>query len=122
MNRLKQKTIRRERRKLRVRRHVSGTAERPRLSVFRSNQHIYAQLIDDFAGRTLCAASTREKDLSAEIKSGGNKLAAAAVGRTLAARARMKGIRTAAFDRSGYRYHGRLRALADAARESGLQF
>lgn len=122
MNSLKLKVVRRERRKRRVRRRVSGTAERPRLTVFRSNQHIYAQLIDDFAGRTLCAASSREKDLAAEIKSGGNRTAASAVGRTLAARARMKGIRSAAFDRSGYRYHGRVRALADAARESGLQF
>jgi len=122
MNSLKLKVVRRQRRKLRVRRKVSGTAERPRLTVFRSNQHIYAQLIDDMAGQTLCAASTREKDLGSEIKIASNKTAAAAVGRTLAARARMKGIRTAAFDRSGYRYHGRVRALADAARESGLQF
>lgn len=122
MNSLKRKSVRRERRKLRVRRNVTGTAERPRLTVFRSNQHIYAQLIDDHAGRTVCAASTREKDLAGEVKTGGNKGAATIVGRTLAARARMKGIRMAAFDRNGYRYHGRVQALAEAARESGLQF
>ena len=122
MNSLQLKEARRARRKLRVRRSVTGTAQRPRLTVFRSNSHIYAQLIDDHAGKTVCAASTREKDLAGEVKVGGNKNAAAIVGRTLAARARMKGIRLAAFDRNGYRYHGRVQALADAARESGLQF
>ncbi len=122
MNTLEQKKNRRQKRKARVRSSVSGSTERPRLSVFRSNQHIYAQLIDDAGGKTICAASSRDKDLAAELKIGSNKNAAAIVGRTLAARARMKGIRQAAFDRNGYRYHGRLKALADAARESGLQF
>jgi len=122
MNTLEQKKNRRLRRKARVRSSVAGSLERPRLTVFRSNQHIYAQLIDDSGGRTICAASSREKDLAGEIKVGSNKNAAAIVGRTLAARARMKGVRQAAFDRNGYRYHGRIKALADAARESGLQF
>jgi large subunit ribosomal protein L18 len=122
MNTLEQKKKRREHRKARVRSSVTGSPERPRLTVFRSNQHIYAQLIDDTGGKTICAASSRDKELAAELKVGSNKNAAAIVGRTLAARARMKGVRQAAFDRNGYRYHGRVKALADAARESGLQF
>ncbi|MCK6454957.1 MAG: 50S ribosomal protein L18 [Phycisphaerae bacterium] len=122
MNSLKRKHVRHARRRLRVRRKVFGTAERPRLTVFRSNKQIYAQIIDDLAGHTLCAASTREADLKSEVKRGSNKSAAAAVGRVLAARARMKGVRQVAFDRKGYRYHGRIKALADAAREAGLAF
>lgn len=121
MNELKLKRVRRIRRKRRVRRHVQGTIERPRLSVFRSNKHIYAQLIDDAAGRTLCTASTRDEDVAAGPKGSVNCKTAAAVGRSLAARARMHGIRRAAFDRAGYRYHGRVKALAEAAREAGLE-
>ncbi|MFO0974337.1 MAG: 50S ribosomal protein L18 [Phycisphaerae bacterium] len=122
MNRLALKQERHRRRDARVRRKLSGTAERPRLTVYRSNKQIYAQIIDDTAGRTLCAASSRDKDLAAELKArGGNRQAATLVGRTLAARARMKGIKQVAFDRGGYRYHGRVKALADAVREAGLQ-
>jgi large subunit ribosomal protein L18 len=122
MNALRFKLVRRERRKRRVRRKVLGTPDRPRLSVFRSNRQIYAQLIDDTQGRTLCAAGSRDRDISADVKHGGNKEAALVVGRALAARARMHGIKRVAFDRSGYRYHGRVKALADAAREAGLEF
>lgn len=116
------KRARREKRKARGRRKLMGTAERPRLTVFRSNKQIYAQLIDDAKGFTICAASSRDKDIAGEAKSGGNKLAAAVVGRSLAARARMQGIKQVAFDRNGYRFHGRIKALADAAREAGLDF
>lgn len=122
MNAVTRKSVRREKRKLRVRRRVFGTAERPRLTVFRSNKQIYAQLIDDAKGATICAASSRDKDVAAELKVGGNKAAATVVGRSLAARARMQGIKKAAFDRNGYRYHGRVKALADAARQAGLEF
>ncbi len=108
------------RRKLRVRRKISGTAARPRLSVYRSLRHIYAQLIDDEAGHTLVAASTLEKGL---VSGGtGNKEAAAAVGKAIAERALAKGITTCVFDRGGRPYHGRIKALAEAAREAGLQF
>ncbi|MBI4578580.1 MAG: 50S ribosomal protein L18 [Planctomycetes bacterium] len=119
MERTKQKLVRRERRKKRVRRRVYGTAEKPRLSVFRSLKHIYAQLIDDDKGQTLVAASTR----SAELKEGGggNKAAAAKVGRLLGEKAAARGINEVAFDRNGYRFHGRVKALADAAREAGLK-
>lgn len=107
------------RRRQHVRRLITGTAERPRLSVFRSSKHIYAQLIDDHAGATLAAASS----LAAEEPSyGGNIKAAQAVGKLLAEAAKQKGIQKAAFDRGHYRYHGRVKALADAAREGGLQF
>ncbi len=122
MNTLDRKKIRRQRRKMRVRKRVFGTSERPRLTVFRSNKQIYAQLIDDEQGKTLCAASSLDKELSGELKVGGNKSAATIVGKALAARARMRGVKAAAFDRAGYRYHGRVKALADAAREAGLSF
>lgn len=101
---------------------IRGTAERPRLTVFRSNKNIYAQIVDDAAGVTLCAASTRGKDLREKIKSGGNIEAAKAVGAALAQQALAKDIRAVCLDRNGYRYHGRLKGLADAAREAGLQF
>ena len=114
-------TKRRERRTYRVRKRVRGTAERPRLNVFRSNKHIYAQLIDDDRGESLMAVSTCEKGLLVAGQAGGNKRAAIAVGQALAARALEKGIKQVAFDRGPYRYHGRLAALADAAREGGLQ-
>lgn len=104
----------------RIRRRIRGTAERPRLCVFRSLRHIYAQLIDDASGRTLAAASSAEKE--APRKSGGNAAGAAAVGRLLAGRAIDKGIKRVVFDRGGYTYHGRVKALADAAREAGLEF
>jgi large subunit ribosomal protein L18 len=115
-------------RELRVRRHnrlrkrVSGTSERPRLNVFRSNTHIYAQVIDDVDGRTLVAASTNEKAW-AESDAGKTKTEQAAiVGRLLAERAREAGVTKVVFDRGGFKYHGRVKALADAAREAGLSF
>jgi large subunit ribosomal protein L18 len=95
---------------------------RPRLSVFRSSKHIYAQIIDDEQGRTLAAASTVDKDLRGDIKSGADKGAAAAVGKLLAQRAGAAGVKDVVFDRGGYLYHGRVKALADAAREGGLNF
>ncbi len=95
---------------------------RPRLSVFRSSKHIYAQLIDDNAGKTLAAASTVEKAVAKSLKTGADMAAAAEVGRLIAGRAKEAGIEAVVFDRGGYRFHGRLRALADAARESGLKF
>jgi len=116
------KRVRRRRRQLRVRRKIHGTAERPRLAVFRSLKHIYAQIIDDDAGHTLVAASSLEPELRQQLKSGGNKEAAALVGKRLGERAKEKGIEKVVFDRRHYRYHGRIKALADAAREAGLQF
>jgi len=110
------------RRRQHVRRHVIGTAERPRLTVFRSSKHIYAQLIDDHNGATLAAASSTIADVRKELPYGGNIKAAQMVGKQLAEVAKTKGITKAAFDRGHYRYHGRIKALADAAREGGLQF
>jgi large subunit ribosomal protein L18 len=109
-----------ERRRFRVRKTMFGTAERPRLSVSRSNKHISAQLIDDLRGVTLVAASSAGKD--AGLKTGGNVAAATAVGKKLAEAALAKGITKAQFDRGHYRYHGRVKALADAARAGGLKF
>ncbi len=120
MERLKIKAVRRLRRKTRIRKRLFGTPERPRLTVSRSLQHVYAQLIDDFSGRTLVEASTRSKEMREAIKYGGNKAAAEKVGAVLAERAKAKGITRVAFDRNGYRYHGRVKALADAARKAGL--
>src|ERR1041385_6671521 len=108
------------RRRLHVRSHIVGTAERPRLTVFRSSKHIYAQLIDDENGVTLAAASSRDK--GAGVKYGGNIKGSEAIGLKLAEKALAKGIKLAAFDRGHYRYHGRIKALADAARKGGLQF
>ena len=105
-----------------VRRRITGTAERPRLSVFRSSKHIYAQLIDDLSGGTLAAASSRTPDVKKSVDYGGNIKAAKAVGKQIADVAKRKGIAKAAFDRGHYRYHGRVKALAEAAREGGLQF
>jgi large subunit ribosomal protein L18 len=102
----------------RIRRKVSGSAARPRLTIYRSLNHIYAQIIDDEQGRTIAAASTTEKDLRGAT--GGNIDAAARVGRAIAERALSNGIESVVFDRGGYRYHGRVKALADAAREAGL--
>ena len=103
-----------------MRKHVTGTAERPRLAVFRSNKHITAQVIDDVAGRTLAAASTTESDLRGG--STGNRAAATNVGRLIAERAKSAGVERVVFDRGGFLYHGRVAALADAAREAGLEF
>jgi len=110
----------RQRRAFRIRKRITGTAERPRLSVFRSHQHVYAQVIDDSTGRTLAAASTVDKDLRGDIKYGGNKTAAKTVGTAIAQRALAAGIKQVAFDRGSCQYHGRVAALADAAREAGL--
>ncbi|MBA4172186.1 MAG: 50S ribosomal protein L18 [Hyphomicrobium sp.] len=111
------------RRSMRVRRTLKARASgRPRLSVFRSSQHIYAQVIDDAAGKTIAAASTMEKDLKGALKTGADKAAAAAVGKLVAERALKAGIKDVVFDRGGYLFHGRVKALADAARESGLSF
>jgi large subunit ribosomal protein L18 len=104
----------------RIRRKVKGSPERPRLAVFRSTKHIYAQVIDDHAGRTLVAASTSEKNPVAA--SGGNVAAAKAIGKLVAERAVAAGVKQVVFDRGGYLYHGRIKALADAAREAGLEF
>lgn len=105
----------------RLRKHINGTAERPRLNVFRSLNNIYAQVIDDVKGETLVSASTLDKELKGQT-SGGNKAGAALVGKLVAERAVAKGITTVVFDRGGYVYHGRVAALADAAREAGLKF
>lgn len=112
----------RERRHERVRKSVQGAPERPRLSVFKSLGHIYAQIIDDTTGKTIIAASTAEKDIHAGLKSGGNVDAAKKVGASIAERALSKNIKQVVFDRGGYQYHGRIKALADSAREKGLSF
>jgi large subunit ribosomal protein L18 len=122
MNHEKSILLQRTRRKYRVRKAIRGTSERPRLSVFRSHQHIYAQLIDDDGQRTLAAASTREAALHEAAKYGGNKTAAQVIGKTIAERALQAGITKVAFDRREYQYHGRVAALADAARAAGLNF
>ena len=109
----------RQKRHARVRRNISGTAECPRLNVFRSNKHIYAQLIDDVAGVTLASASTLDENVSEDAT---KVEQAAAVGKAIAEAAKAKNISTVVFDRSGYLYHGRIQALADAARENGLDF
>jgi len=106
----------------RVRTKVSGTAERPRLSVYRSVGHIYAQVIDDGSSRTLVSASSIDKDVKKGLKGGGNIASAKAVGKIIAERAKAAGVAKVVFDRGGYKYHGRVKALADAAREAGLQF
>ena len=106
----------------RVRRSVAGTPERPRLSVYRSIGHIYAQVIDDQNRRTLASASSIDKETRAQIKGGGNVAAAKVVGKIVAERAKAAGISKVVFDRGGYRYHGRVQALAGAAREAGLNF
>lgn len=110
------------RRHWRVRKRVSGTSERPRLAVFRSVRHMYAQLIDDTASVTMAAASTLDAEARTMVKTGGNIDAAAVVGKLIGQRAAAKGIETVVFDRGGFLYHGRIKALADAAREAGLKF
>jgi large subunit ribosomal protein L18 len=106
----------------RIRRKVKGSTERPRLAVYRSLNHIYAQIIDDARGATLVAASTTEKGVVGDVQATGNIGAAKLIGKAIAERAKAKGIETVVFDRGGYIYHGRVKALADAARESGLKF
>lgn len=113
------KNEKRLKRKIRIRKKLTGTAERPRLCVFRSTKHIYAQIIDDTAGKTLVAASTVEKDF---VKSGDKKVSANTIGKLVAQRALENGIKKIVFDRNGYIYHGRLKALSDGAREAGLEF
>ena len=110
------------RKHIRVRKKVTGTPERPRLNVFRSLNHIYAQVIDDSAGRTLVAASTLDAALKDTLANGGNKTAAKAVGLLIAKKAIDKDIKTVVFDRGGYLYHGRVKELAEGAREGGLEF
>jgi len=113
----------RERRKLRVRSSIrKKSGARPRLSIFRSNKHIYAQVIDDGKGATLAHASTVDPDLRGQLRTGADKAAAAAVGKLIAERARKAGVEEVVFDRGGYIYHGRVQALADGAREGGLSF
>ena len=122
MDHNKQIVRQRKRRSYRVRKRVRGTPERPRLSVARSHKHISAQIIDDLGGKTLVAASTVEKELSGALKYGGNKGAAEAIGKAIAERAVAAGIGAVCFDRGPYKFHGRVAALADAARKSGLSF
>ena len=113
----------RKRRHVRIRKKVKGTAERPRLSVFRSLNHIYAQLVDDLAGRTIMTVSSLDKGLAPDVKTAKGKVAAGKiVGKALAAKAKEKGIDRVCFDRGGYLYHGRVKAVADGAREGGLTF
>jgi large subunit ribosomal protein L18 len=112
----------RERRKLRIRRKIQGTSERPRLSVFRSLKHIYAQVVDDVAGKTLAHASTLSKDVKPQAGDATKSDAAKLVGKTIAAQLKAKGVTKVVFDRNGYLYHGRIKALAEAAREAGLEF
>lgn len=106
----------------RLRNHIAGTAEKPRLAVFRSNNHMYAQIIDDTVGNTLVSASTLQKDVKAELEKTNNVAAAAVLGTVIGKKAVEKGIKTVVFDRGGFIYHGKIKALADAAREAGLDF
>jgi len=122
MNHEKTNAHQRLRRRYRVGNRVKADSTRPRLAVFRSHKHTYAQIVDDAHGRTLVAASTAQKDLASGVKYGGNKTAAQVVGRVLAERALAAGIKDVAFDRREYQYHGRVAALAQAAREAGLNF
>lgn len=121
---IKKKRERRERAHLRIRTRVRGTSERPRLSVYKSLKYIYAQLIDDDRGHTIAAASSADPEVRQQLdgKAASNKQAAKLVGETIAARAKEKGIEKVVFDRGGYVYHGNVKALADSAREKGLQF
>ena len=122
MSKTSRRLASRLRRKKHIRKSVTGTSTRPRLSVFRSASNIYAQIINDDDGRTLVAASTLSPELKSYDGNRGNKEAASAVGELIAAKAKEAGIETVRFDRNGYLYHGRVKALADAAREGGLQF
>lgn len=112
----------RVRRHHRVRLRVYGTPDRPRMNVFRSNAHLYAQVIDDTTGKTLVSASTLDKEIKGKLKSGANLAAAVAVGRLVAERALQANLKSVVFDRGGYQFHGRIKALAEASREKGLKF
>jgi len=116
------RSLARVKRHMRIRKKISGTAGVPRLAVFRSNKHVYAQVIDDVKQVTLCASSTVQKDVAGGLKSTSNKEAAAAVGTAVAKAAKAAGIEAVVFDRGGYIYHGKVQALAEAAREAGLKF
>ncbi len=118
----KDKAARLQKRKWSLRSSLFGSVERPRLSVFRSDKHIYAQVINDFDGKTLVAAASTATDIRGDLKNGGNIEAAKRVGKAIAEKAKAAGITKVAFDRGGRKYHGRVKALADAAREGGLQF
>jgi large subunit ribosomal protein L18 len=118
MNKNQQKRIRHDRRKRGIRKRVEGTADHPRLTVYRSLHHMYAQVIDDMTGRTLVSANTRQE----KVANGGNVAAAKQVGQAIAERSKAAGINAVQFDRNGFKYHGRVKAVADAAREGGLQF
>ena len=118
----KSRTAVRENKHRRMRHHLAGTAQRPRLAVFRSNNHMYAQIIDDTVGKTLVSASTLDKDVKAECEKTNNVEAAAVVGKVVAKKALEKGITTVVYDRGGFIYEGKVKALAEAAREAGLEF
>lgn len=118
MNKQKASNKARGRRKAGIRKNVFGSPEKPRMTIFRSSKHMYVQLVDDFAGKTLASAST----VQAKSEKGGNAEAAAAVGKLIADKAKQAGIEMVCFDRNGFKYHGRVKALADAAREGGLKF
>ena len=122
MNVSKERRDSRKKRQVRVRRKITGSVERPRLCIFRSTKHIYAQIIEDTTGTTLVAASTLSAEIADGLKSGGNIEAAKAVGKAIAEKALAKDIKQIVFDRNGFLYHGRIKALADAAREAGLTF
>ena len=124
MNRMTIKRVRRSRRKQGIRKEIFGMPDRPRLSVFRSLNHVYAQVIDDLTGKTLVSASTRDKTFKPEASKaeGGKTAEAVAVGKLLATRAKEKGVSKVVFDRNGYLFHGRIKALAQGARDGGLQF
>ena len=121
MDKFKHKSLRRQRRRIGTRKRVAGTPDRPRLAVYRSLNHIYVQVIDDLAGVTLASASTRDKGVSVGDGTG-NSSAAEAVGAAIAERAKKAGVSQVVFDRGGFKYHGRVKALADAARKAGLEF
>jgi len=118
MNAITAKQVRHQRRKMHIRKHVLGSSERPRLTVYRSLKHVYAQVIDDLTGKTMAAASTQ----SLHLKQGGNATAAKDVGKAIAEKAKAAGITAVVFDRNGFKYHGRVKSLADAARAAGLKF
>jgi large subunit ribosomal protein L18 len=122
MDKNKANAARRQKRRIGIRKRVAGTPSRPRLAVFRSLNHIYAQVIDDLDGRTLAAASSRDKAADLGGAKSGNARAASAVGDAIAKKAKAAGISKVVFDRGGFRYHGRVKALADAARKGGLEF
>jgi len=122
MGNMNPRTLSRLKRKKRIRKKISGTLEKPRLSVFRSTKHIYAQIIDDTAGQTLTSASTLDADIKANIEAKGKVGVAQLVGKLVAERALEKGIRRVVFDRNGFLYHGRIKAISDGAREAGLGF